>query len=784
MSNVTFQLLGQNINLDPTQLLDLGHADQDLHLITQEIVNLRAPLHALQDGKLVSLALNGIAPKWSNLVGSPATFSLTPTASFTITLQSSGPLLKYFTDFEQTDTNSQATIDPAPGKVYLIVEADFGITGELSGSGTIPTGVGVFKLTGDATAGTTFKVQCFKAFDLTEGAGNAIVAALRGFTLPLHNSSATNLGNGDALYYEFDGNLKVGFGASFGYSTSIGSYSLSGINQGLNSVKQAVNLTSPGATLGTQAALAINANFARKFHCVLQRTGDVATLHLFKGEKSDCTESLTVSAGVSNVSDPSITFDPGQLATLISAKLPSTAAAGVQLAAAQTASLQTAASAYITQANNWLKSLAQSVNDNGQISLSVQFEQADTRASTFGWQFNVNGPNFQRAWDLAMSGDFVAAYALGQDTVTLLDGSGFETTFKRNTQVKLSLFGLLSNTTLNCYYGATTVTFRSGLFCFETNAGRMRLVQSGDGKFSSTMYLDCLATNNSGTNAVNSADLTLHGIVSCTGEPNQLDNFGGLLDAIGLELGSVAGAEVNRLGKLFDKNASLSNSKGEGLVHLIYTMASLKRLDFDAYSQPGKKQAPRLHRRDQVNFDAFSDAFETLPSSAQSVINGAVNPAQYDSFKSWEFFNCYANGLTIGLDGPPDSQMTDRRHSGNIFHESAIPCALTLGQQTSLTNSLSGPVSADLVTFYEAGRLYMNLCDDVKTAATVLSAPEFDFPTAVNQLKNIAQRDLNAEYAPQVMLALLKSTQATSVQVVSSTTDQDFGTGSVIIQVQ
>ena len=93
MPNVTFPLLGQNINLDPTQLLDLGQADQDLHLITQEIVNLRALLHALQDGKLVSLALNGVAPKWSNLAGSPATFSLTPTASFTITLQSSYRLI-------------------------------------------------------------------------------------------------------------------------------------------------------------------------------------------------------------------------------------------------------------------------------------------------------------------------------------------------------------------------------------------------------------------------------------------------------------------------------------------------------------------------------------------------------------------------------------------------------------------------------------------------------------------------------------------------------------------
>src|SRR6185437_9206163 len=131
-------------------------------------------------------------------------------------------------------------------------------------------------------------------------------------------------------------------------------------------------------------------------------------------------------------------------------------------------------------------SLAQKVNDNGQISMSLQFEQADTNASAFGWQFDMTKANFAQIWNLAMSGNYVDAYAQGQGTVTLLNGSGFETTFKRNTQVKLSFFGLGGTfTSLNSYYGATTVTFRNGIFCFETNAGRMETVQSGDGKFSS-----------------------------------------------------------------------------------------------------------------------------------------------------------------------------------------------------------------------------------------------------------------------------------------------------------
>jgi hypothetical protein len=787
MSNVTFQLLGQNVNLNPQQLLDLGQADQDLNLIATEVGNLQNSLHALPDGTLISLALNNVSPKWtpSVLPGSPATFSLQPTASFTLKLQSTGPLFTYFTDFDQSNTSTQATIDPAPGKVYLIVEAEFGISGSLSGSGTIPVGIGVFNVSGIASAGATYTVQFFKAFDPSTAAGAAILDAVRGFSLPLHNGTANNLQSGDALYYEFDGNLKVGFGASYGITASVASQSLSGVSQGLNSLKQAVNLSGPGATFNAQAALAINANLSRKFHCILQRTGNSVTLHLFKGTDSDFTEAISVSGGISNVSTPSITFNSTQLANAIAAKLPSTAGAAVQFAAAQTASLQQAASNYIDQANKWLSSLAQKVNENGQISLSLQFEQAGTNASAFGWQFDMTQVNFPQIWSLAMSGDYFDAYSQGQGTVTLMDGSGFETTFKRNTQVTLSFFGLGGTfTSLNSYYGATTVTFRSGIFCFETNAGRMETVQSGDGKFSSTLYLDCLATNATGGNTVAPTDLTLHGIVSCTGETSSLANFGVMLHAMGIEIGGDTGAQALALGDIFRANAAQRNSVGEGLVHFIYAIDAVNRIRFDAYT--GNKQQPRPHLLDQANWNDFSSAFQTLPSSLQQEINGSVKPSDYQSFQSWEFFNCYANGLTIGQDGPPNSQMTDRRNSGNIFEDTAIPRALTLGQQSALVNALPAPVSADLIAFYEAGRLYMNLCDDLKTAATVLSGGEIDWPTMVNQLKKIANQDMVADYAPQVMLALLQSTQAqaSNIQVVSSMTDQNFGTGSVIIQVQ
>jgi hypothetical protein len=784
MSNVTFQLLGQNINFNPQQLKDLGQADQDLKLIAKEVADLRGQLHALQDGTLASLALNNVSPKWT-LAGSPATFTLTPTASFTVKLQSSGPLLKYYTDFDQSDPSTQASVDPAPGKVYLIVEADFGISGELFGSGSIPTGIGVFKVSGDATAAATFTIQFFKAFDPSTIAGDAIQEAVKGFTLPLHSGTAKNLQSGDALYYEFDGNLKVGFGASYGITTSIASQSLSGIDQGMSSLKQAVNLTGPGETFGAQAALAINVNLSRKFHCVLQKTGNTAILHLFKGTNSDYTESISVSAGVSNVSSPSITLDPAQLANDITGKLPSTTGAAVQLAAAQTASLQHAASDYIDQANKWLSSLSQAVNDHGQISMSLQFEQADTNSSAFGWQFDTTKNDFQQAWDLAMKCDFVDAYATGQadGSATLLDGSGFEKTFKRNTQVKLSFFGLGGTfTSLNSYYGATTVTFRHGMFCFETNAGRMETVQSGDGKFSSTLYLDCLATNTSGGNTVDSADLTLHGIVSCTGEPASLANFGVLLHAIGVELSSDAGAQVLTLGDIFRANASQPNSKGEGLVHLVYTMDAVKRIRFDAYDSRTRKQQPRPHLFDQANWNAFSNAFQTLTSSLEQVINVWVRPSDYQSFQSWEFFNCYANGLTIGDDGPPNSQMTDRRNTGNPT-DLAVARAVTAGTSDVLAAG-PGNVKYALIAYYNAGQSYMNLCDDTETAATVLSGGKIDWPTVVDKLKQIAKQDIVAAYAPQVILALLYSTQAKSIEIVSSMTDQNFGTGSVIIQVQ
>ena len=82
----------------------------------------------------------------------------------------------------------------------------------------------------NASAGVSFTVQFFKAFDPAEVAGNAVQEAIRGFTLPLHSTAAMNLQSGDALYCEFDGNLKVGFGASYGISTSVAAQSLSDVS--------------------------------------------------------------------------------------------------------------------------------------------------------------------------------------------------------------------------------------------------------------------------------------------------------------------------------------------------------------------------------------------------------------------------------------------------------------------------------------------------------------------------------------------------------------------------
>ena len=256
----------------------------------------------------------------------------------------------------------------------------------------------------------------------------ALLDALAGFTLPLHPNTATNLGEGDAIFYQFDGSIAVGFGVNYGISGSVGGYSLADI---VPAVKKFGDISSKQpVTAKAEAGVSISFNWSRTFECFLWKNGPAsATLHLSKGTDSSRSVGITADGGITQISAPKLTQNfTTTLATdwyqKLTGKAPGAPAQALQ------SSVTNEVQKYVDDANNWLSGLAQKVQNHGEVSLSLPFENSTQFASAFTWEFDLTNGQFDGCWKDAIAGDFVAALATG--AATLAAGSGFESIHEKS----------------------------------------------------------------------------------------------------------------------------------------------------------------------------------------------------------------------------------------------------------------------------------------------------------------------------------------------------------------
>ena len=774
MAIVTLSLNGNDFNLNPADLKDLRKATQDLRLVSRDVLNFihdGALLSGLADGQLVSLALDAGNPSWT-LDGSPATFSLNANMTASISVQSKGNLLTYYTDF----ANKNSVAVPAKsGQVYLVTEIKFLLSGDLSANPQI----GAVGLKTDLNGSTTYTVQNFKAFSPDTPAADAVIAAMTCFSLPLHSGTVDNLSDGDAIYYEFDGTLAVGFGASYGISTTVGGYSLSDVSSGLTTIKNSANLSAESSfKAGANAGLSYKFNWSRKFQCLLLRNvnaggPDGATLHLFAGNNWDSSLTLSASGGVSSVAAPTITADPGTLAQ--SALDHVTGGSPLPGSSTLATGLNIAVKKYVTDANNWLSGLAQKANADGNISLSLLFEASDARTSAFTWNFDVTSASFQQAWDEAMKGDYVAAFAAGAE---LLNDSGFEDTFKRGTTLTFTFFGLEKFTSVQSYFSTTSVVYEDGVFKLAANIGVLSSSQSNSKTTSTSLYFDATADQAPGSTTVTQPSIQLHGVLNCANNPKQMLRLGSFLHAIGITPGLASGAAAAiQLGDTFKAYGAQPGGNATGMVHIFFDPQALQRLRSDVYTK--RKQAPYPHLLDQQNWTAYviaSSALTTSPPSepAGFLVDDIVSFPFYRQYESWARWNSKING-SVDSTGDPIASQCDR-------HQLAIPS--TVAVQQVFGNALPDFACMHLSSYFGAGQEYMNLCDDLRTVVTP-NGPggTFEWSGVVDQMKRIVQDDIDPWYGPATLLALITSTGSTSITVQPGTLNPSAGSGTVVIEV-
>jgi hypothetical protein len=122
-------------------------------------------------------------------------------------------LFSYNPDLENRQAQ-KVNISGKAGSCYVITEAKSNIQWKTRGQRLDRLHRDNYGYSGSSE----YTIRNYKAFAPATTLQEALLHALAGFTLPLHERTAANLDDGDCIYYEFDGSLNVGFGANCGLS--------------------------------------------------------------------------------------------------------------------------------------------------------------------------------------------------------------------------------------------------------------------------------------------------------------------------------------------------------------------------------------------------------------------------------------------------------------------------------------------------------------------------------------------------------------------------------------
>lgn len=777
MANITLNIGGQNYPLNNVGDLSTALQDATFSLGPQLDQLLHTQLSQVPQGSTGSLTLDTGNNSW-NPAGGAVTFSLDANAAVTITINPKQPLFTYYTDLENTN---KATFNGNAGQVYVVTEFTMSLSANGGGQGN----VGAVGINGSASTKENYIVQHFKAFPPNTLLLNAILQAFEGFTLPLHPSTPGNLADGDALYYDLDATVNVGFGVTYGISTTVGGYDLDGISSDLKQVSTMADISTSSFTAGANAGVSLSFNWTRDFGCFLSRQnnaqGNTARLQLLNGSNSQSSVGISATAGISNLS-ANLTLNPQNVENWIAQKLTGNpnAALPQNLATQINAPVQK----YISDAQQWVSGLVKKVSSDGSLSLALLFQNSSSNTSCFTWDFNLQNANFNKAWSDAIQGQYVSALTTG--AVTLVPGFGFEQKHVRSTKLTLTLFGLGTYTSMDSYYSDTTFTYKgAGVFLLETSVGKSALV-SGKNKTSTTIvYLDGSEPSGGASTQPGAAQVQLHGIIDTTGDAQELSLAGNLLIDTGLQLGS-GGNSVVALGKTVKNLAANSNTVAgkEYVIHLVFEMSALARLKADEYVKGKQPQPP--HPLDRSNWNDYAWASGQLPSAPVTYFNreNKFSSLFYSAYETWAKFNCVVNGITDGDGNPTPDQKTDRRDFGDfIFSPDPSSSTAELNQAFNTNPQAMQPEDWEyLATYFEAGQQYMNLCDDLQV--TIAQSSDVNWSQLESRLEQIAQEDLDPWFGLTILLALSKSTLSTTAQVEKNTLDLVSGAGALTINIQ
>jgi len=603
-----------------------------------------------------------------------------------------------------------------------------------------------------------YRLVNHKLFPAGTGLRTALQTAFEKFCLPFKPEGVEeNLSDGEFVEYEFGGKLALGFGASYGVTKLLlAGRSKGEIRQAFESdLGKAVFTAKPAVKAG--AEFAVNYEHTDAFRVVVGRKKvagqNVVTLFLFRMDQSQLSvgfeAGVTVTAGLKFTLKSKVDDLIDKSANDLFGNLPKTARALAIRAFKET--LNSAAGKkeldkYIAQVNQEIKKILAPTTQK--TALTAKFEKISTETALFHYEFDFASAGAKTGFSQAMRGDFVSAIA--NPGVALMEGSYVERMFVRRTSIGFQFFDLYKVTSLTEYFQKTTLTYAgSGLFKFRFKTGVEQATKFLGSSASAEVFFSADALTNAGTTQFE--DVAVHLNFNTADEKNQKSarQTAGALEAISSNL--QAAAEAIRQAVTANPNVTVR-------VGCTFAKEVFGRIQSDDFVA-GRPKPLVEQIRDASNWNAFVRAVERIPGQGLGT-EGFPDLAQ--QYTGWALYNKVANGR-MGV-----SQAPDRTHSGNTNPSSVWP-----------SQWIDVDVSKRfmIVSYLEAGRCFMNLCDSLRHLVDDLDETQTEehFVKLMENLSGIIKQKIPVFFIKSVLVALFSVTRSAPTNIeVDTVTDENL----------
>ena len=650
------------------------------------------PVRAAAD-KLATALTIGAPGSWKTSTG--VGFTLKASATCKIAVGSKSTCFKVAKAIDSSDTEDTYGQTPA-GNVYVNIDLDFDIQGNLSVSGTVgAVGIGG-KTSGKGAATFTY---CHPVPSDTE-TGVAIRAAFQALKFPFRPDSVTGMAVGAIASVKFDGTFSLELDLTYG----LGKYTVAA--PGISAIRQsltvgATKFNAPDVSVSAGVKAAFTYKHTEHFEAIVSRAStNQATLLLSRSAANETDESLGITAGVSLVNPPTASTDTAKLASAINGVTGS----GGEKAAGAAGALQASA---VSKSSSWLGS---SGIDIGTVGLTATLAQQKSRALLYEFSADLTNPAIaEQSWSAFAKGDLQSAMRIGG--LTLLPGSGVSNCMQRSTAIHLQFFNLFAATDTTTYFQNTYVSVApDGSLRYSFDIGKEGDVQIQKALQKTRFHFIASGADTEGD--VGAVEIDLH--VEMT-EPGQPRVSGLIVDS----LATVATAREEAL----LRQCLHDTPKGTLCVQYDYAPT--------AYS--------KIQTQDALNWQAFQSAAINL--LGLSFLSGL-------SYDDWALFNRISIDGIDPNSGQPRRPAPDRTQSGNPANvPPSFYAARNLANQVNATQY-----------FFLASAQFMNLCSDLITLAnTELKSADTHqtWDELIDNVSQLVQHDVSTDWSVPAANALL-----------------------------